>query len=348
MPIIFYILLMLRVGRCTDHQNFVTKTVGVGQSVTLSCTHQRSGDIETRFWIKLVPGKLPEILGRALSFDYDNVNEIPHITFTREPERFILSITETKLSDTAFYYCLKSNSQRYKIAFLKGAFLRVEGAEPDITAVVQAPLSDPVRPGDSVSLQCSVLYDSESKTCPGGLGVYWFRAGSHESHPSVIYTHGNSGDECETSPEARSPQKCVYNFFKENISSSDAGTYHCAVATCGQMLFGNGTKLDVEGNTCDSQKDDTVVCLLFAALAINLILVASLLYVIRKKSCDCCKAVVTLQTDAAGASDDQQSQQRNEDSLVYAAPNFIRSKTGKAGRRNPRKEEMIYTDVRAL
>ncbi|XP_070818314.1 signal-regulatory protein beta-2-like [Chaetodon trifascialis] len=347
MPIIFYILLMLRVGRCTDHQNFVTKTVGVGQSVTLSCTHQRSGDIATLFWIKLVPGKLPEILGRALSFDYDDVNEIPHITFTQEPGRFILSVTETKLSDTAFYYCLKSNSQRYKIAFSKGAFLRVEGAEPDITAVIEVPPSDPVRPGDSVSLQCSVLSDSGNKTCPGGLGVYWSRAGSHESHPSIIYAHGNSG-ECETSPEARSPQKCVYNFFKENISSSDAGTYHCAVATCGQMLFGNGTKLDVEGNTCDSQKDDTVVCLLFAALAISLILTASLLYVIRKKSCGCCKAVVTLQTDAAAASDDQQSQQRNEDSLVYAAPNFIRSKTGKAGRRSPRKEETIYTDVRAL
>ncbi|XP_076595882.1 signal-regulatory protein beta-2-like [Chaetodon auriga] len=342
MLIVFYSLLMLGVGRCTDGQNFVTKTVGVGQSVTLSCTHQRSGDIETLFWIKLVPGKLPEILGRAASFDYDFVNEIPHITFTREPGRFDLSITETKLSDTAFYYCLKS--EQYKIMFLKGAFLRVEGAEPDITAVVDVPPSDPVRPGDSVSLQCSVFSDSEKKTCPGGLGVYWFRAGSHESHPSVIYAHGNSGDECETSPEAR----CVYNFFKENISSSDSGTYYCAVATCGQIIFGNGTKLDIEGNTCDSQKVDTVVCLLFAALAISLILVASLLYVIKKKSCDCCKAVVTLQTDAAAASDDQQHQQRNEDSLVYAAPNCTRREAGKSGRRSPRKEETIYTDVRAL
>ncbi|XP_076595886.1 signal-regulatory protein beta-2-like [Chaetodon auriga] len=341
MLIVFYSLLMLGVGRCTDDQNFVTKTVGVGQSVTLSCTHQRSGDTETLFWIKLVPGKLPEIIGRAASFDYDFVNEIPHITFTKEPGRFNLSITETKLSDTAFYYCLKSLLQRYKIMFLKGAFLRVEGAEPDITAVVDVPPSGPVRPGDSVSLQCSVLSDSENKTCPGGLGVYWFRAGSHESHPSIIYAHGNSGDECETSPEAR----CVYNFFKENISSSDSGTYYCAVATCGQIIFGNGTKLDVEG---DSQKVDTVVCLLFAALAISLILVASLLYVIRKKSCDCCKAVVTLQTNAAAASDDQQRQQRNEDSLVYAAPNCTRRESGKSGRRSPRKEETIYTDVRAL
>ncbi|XP_041799629.1 uncharacterized protein LOC121611254 [Chelmon rostratus] len=183
----------------------------------------------------------------------------------------------------------------------------------------------------------------------GGLGVYWFRAGSHESHPSVIYAHGNSGDECEKSPEARSSHKCVYNFFKDDISSSDAGTYYCAVATCGQMLFGNGTKLDVEvGSTCDSQKGDTVLYLVCAALALSLVLVAFLLYAIRKKSCDCCDAVVTLQANAASASGDQQSQQRNEDSLVYSAPDFTRRKAGKSGRRSARKEETIYAEVRAF
>ena len=120
------------------------------------------------------------------------------------------------------------------------------GPEPDITAITQDFPSDPVHPGDSVTLQCSVLSDSENKKCPEEHRVYWFRAGSDESHPSFIYAHGNSGDECEKSPETRSPQKCVYNFSK-NISSSDAGTYYCAVATCGEVLFGNGTKLEIEG-----------------------------------------------------------------------------------------------------
>ncbi|XP_041800551.1 signal-regulatory protein beta-2-like [Chelmon rostratus] len=345
MAIIFYLLLMLRVGRCSDDQNFVTKTIG--QSATLTCTHQRSQDVETLFWIKLVAGNLPDILGKASSFDEKNVKEISHMILKQEPGRFVLNITETRLTDTAFYYCLKS--RRFSITFLKGVFLRVEGPEPDITAVVQVPPSDPVHPGDPVTLQCSVLSDSERKTCPGGLGVYWFRAGSHESHPSVIYAPGNSGDECEKSPEARSPHKCVYNFFKDDISSSDAGTYYCAVATCGQMLFGNGTKLDVEvGSTCDSQKADTVLYLVCAALALSLVLVAFLLYAIRKKSCDCCDAVVTLQANAASASGDQQSQQRNEDSLVYSAPDFTRRKAVKSGRRSARKEETIYAEVRAF
>uniref|UniRef100_A0A3Q3MXK1 Ig-like domain-containing protein n=1 Tax=Mastacembelus armatus TaxID=205130 RepID=A0A3Q3MXK1_9TELE len=104
-------------------------------------------------------------------------------------------------------------------------------------------VSDPVHPGDSVTLQCSVLSDSESDTCPRDHSVYWFRAGSDESHPNIIYTNGNN--ECEKRSDT--VKSCVYHFSK-NISSSDAGTYYCAVATCGQILFGNGTKLDIDGN----------------------------------------------------------------------------------------------------
>ncbi|KAJ8281791.1 hypothetical protein COCON_G00043100 [Conger conger] len=43
-----------------------------------------------------------------------------------------------------------------------------------------------------------------------------------------------------------SHESCVYNFPKRNLSLSDAGTYYCAVATCGEILFGNETKMDVE------------------------------------------------------------------------------------------------------
>ncbi|KAF3836868.1 hypothetical protein F7725_004332 [Dissostichus mawsoni] len=40
---------------------------------------------------------------------------------------------------------------------------------------------------------------------------------------------------------------CVYNLPMENLNPSHAGTYFCAVASCGHILFGNGTKLDFEG-----------------------------------------------------------------------------------------------------
>ena len=120
------------------------------------------------------------------------------------------------------------------------------GPEPDITAVIQVPPSDPVSSGDSVTLQCSVLSDSDGHTCPTYDKLYWFRA--DESHPSLVHVHGSTGDECDGSLEAHSPHRCVFNFCK-SLSSSDLGTYYCAVVTCGEILFGQGIKLENEGNS---------------------------------------------------------------------------------------------------
>uniref|UniRef100_A0A671XXP5 Ig-like domain-containing protein n=1 Tax=Sparus aurata TaxID=8175 RepID=A0A671XXP5_SPAAU len=267
----------------SSHFN-LTKTVGVGQNVTLTCDRQKSWRQTYLYWIRLVPGTFPEDLAGTLAYDLEDYVETHHITAKLEPGKLILHILETQLSDTAIYYCITVS--KFKMTFLKGTFLRIKGPEPDVTAITQDPLSDPVRPGDSVTLQCSVLSDSQNKPCPGGHSVFWFRAGSEESNPSFIYSHGNSSAKCETSLEARSPQKCVYSFSK-NFSSSDAGTYNCAVATCGEILFGNGTKLDVEViGTCDS--DNITVLLLCAAVAVSLIVIGVLVYAFRKKSCDCC------------------------------------------------------------
>ncbi|XP_053179649.1 uncharacterized protein LOC128362824 [Scomber japonicus] len=241
----FFILLIFRAARCADDKIFVTETVGVGDDVTLTCTRSVT-PTTTLFWIRLVAGNLPEFLGGTYSFNNGGVNKTPHtphITTKQEPGTFVLHINKAELSDTGLYYCI--NVGELNMTLLKGTFLRIEGPEPDIITVTEDFPSDPVHPGDSVTLQCSVLSDSESKTCLEEHKVYWFRAGSDESHPSFIFAHGNSADECEKSPEARSAQKCVYSFSK-NVNSSDAGTYYCAVATCGEILFGNGTKLELE------------------------------------------------------------------------------------------------------
>ncbi|KAL7394808.1 hypothetical protein ABVT39_004610 [Epinephelus coioides] len=340
MVIIFYLLLTLRVGRCTDDHVFETTTVEVGDDVTLNCPRQTSEYYYTLFWIRLVSGKTPEFLGGTYAFNYEGVNKTAHITAKQEPGSFILHIHETKLSDTGLYYCLKVNL--LDMTFSISTLLRVKGPEPDITAVSQDP-SGPVHPGDSVTLQCSVLSDSEKKTCPEEHRVYWFRAASDESHPSLIYSHGNSSDGCEKSPEAHSPQKCIYSFSKD-VSSSDAGSYYCAVTTCGEILFGKGAKLDVEElNMWDLQKANILLFLLIAALALSLTVIAFLIYTIKKKTCYHCNAAVTLQTDAA-------SQQRDEDSLAYSAPTFTKRKTGRADRRNVKaaEGETSYADVRTL
>ena len=71
--------------------------------------------------------------------------------------------------------------------------------------------------------------------------MFWFRVGSDKSHPNILYTDGNRRDECEDRSDTQ--KSCVHHFSKK-VSSSDAGTYYCAVATCGEILFGNGAKVE--------------------------------------------------------------------------------------------------------
>ncbi|XP_040904165.1 uncharacterized protein LOC121188455 isoform X2 [Toxotes jaculatrix] len=341
---IFFVALLFTIGRCRADQNFLTRTVHVGDDVTLTCSRQSSQlETGTLFWIRLTAGNLPEVLGATYTFDSIYINKTPRITAKQEPQTFVLHITKTELSDTAFYYCEKH--VELQTTFLNITFLRVKGTEPDITTVIPISPSEPVHPGDSVTLQCSVLSDSEKKTCPGDHRVYWFRAGSDGSHHSVIYVHG---EKCERNPGALSPQICVYNFSRNNVISSDAGTYYCAVATCGEILFGNGTKLVIEdGTKLDIEANiNTVPLLLLAALALSLIFIFLLIYTIKKNKS---ASSTAMQTNAATAMGDEQSQKTDEDSLVYSVAKFTR-KPGRSLRRDTKsfEGESIYADVRVL
>uniref|UniRef100_A0A3P9ATP9 Ig-like domain-containing protein n=1 Tax=Maylandia zebra TaxID=106582 RepID=A0A3P9ATP9_9CICH len=312
-----------------DDQSFVTKNVHLGEDVTLTCS-RRSNLSGLLFWMRVVAGNLPEVLGAAYTFDQGTVNKTPRITTKQETGTFVLHIIQTQLNDTAFYYCeevIELKTTKWNITFL-----RVKGPEPDIPIVIQELPSAPIYQGDSVTLQCSVLSDLQKNTCPED--VYWFRAGMDETHPSVIYVYRSSGDECERQSDVHSPRKCVYKFSKNNISSSDSGNYYCAVATCGHVIFGGTFK---EMSFGDSQVVNTVVFLLCAALAISLMIIALLSYVIKNKKYNCSN-VVTL------------SQQVTEEPLVYSVPNFTKKKV----RRNPRSGEKsvdgqsIYANVRVL
>uniref|UniRef100_A0A3P9CPE7 Ig-like domain-containing protein n=1 Tax=Maylandia zebra TaxID=106582 RepID=A0A3P9CPE7_9CICH len=127
---------------------------------------------------------------------------------------------------------------------------------------------------NTATLQCSVLSDSQNKTCPGVNNVFWFRAGSNKSHPNIIYTDGNRTDQCEKRSEHQ--KRCFYQL--KNVSSSDAGTYYCAVATCGEILLGNGTKLNMQAPVND-QKTQQV-------LNVNIILINMNLNKLKVKSFD--------------------------------------------------------------
>uniref|UniRef100_A0A8C5F9W2 Ig-like domain-containing protein n=1 Tax=Gadus morhua TaxID=8049 RepID=A0A8C5F9W2_GADMO len=111
--------------------------------------------------------------------------------------------------------------------------------------VVRQPVSASAQLGDPVALQCSITSQrtDHSNPCQGEPSVYWFRSGP--SHPAAIYMNGNRSGECQNSSGPSAPQSCVYTLPKNNVDSSDAGTYYCALAACGEVVFGNGTKLDI-------------------------------------------------------------------------------------------------------
>ncbi|XP_030000898.1 uncharacterized protein LOC115426804 [Sphaeramia orbicularis] len=155
-----------------------------------------------------------------------------------------LTILRTNPEDEGMYHC---GINSFIMNTWSGTYLLLKGkTASDYTVVQQPTVSDPLRPGDSMSLQCSLLSNSDNKTCPGDHSVYWVRVGSHESDPGVIYTEGNRQDGCNNDTQS-SPKSCLHHFSK-TIHSSDAGTsyYYCAVATCGRILFGNGTRIQVE------------------------------------------------------------------------------------------------------
>ncbi|XP_076732339.1 uncharacterized protein LOC101478499 [Maylandia zebra] len=321
---------------CTDYVFFGTKTTGVGENVTLTCERPTSEYEATLYWIRIVSGSWPEFMGGTFTFDYDGVNTTPHITAKQEPGTFILEISQTRLSDTGLYYCIKVD--QLDMDFLNATFLKIKGPETAITDIIQVPQSGPLHPGNPVTLQCSVLSNPENSACPGNDSVFWFSTRSDNSHPNLIYADGNS-DKCERSPEASSTQKCVYSFSK-NVSSSDAGSYYCAVATCGHIIFGNGIKLDVKGlNMWDLQKANTVLFILCAALATSLIVIAFLIYTIKKKTSSCW-------CDVGTGSGDQHSQQTV---VVYSAPNITSRKSSKLPQRSEKAAEggTVYTDVSA-
>uniref|UniRef100_A0A3Q1H9V3 Ig-like domain-containing protein n=1 Tax=Acanthochromis polyacanthus TaxID=80966 RepID=A0A3Q1H9V3_9TELE len=211
---------------CIDDHNFVTETVGVGQNVTLTCTRQTSSHKETLHWIRLVSGKYPEFLGGTHTFDSNDktINKTPRITAKQGPGAFILQIHETQLSDSGFYYCIKV--KQLNMEFMNTTFLRIKEPEP-------VPPSDPEHPGDPVTLKCCQTNNKSHEMHHSKIRLFVQDTERKISHKCVIC----HSDIC------LSISKCVYNFSK-TITSSDAGTYYCAMATCGQILFGNGRNED--------------------------------------------------------------------------------------------------------
>ncbi|XP_061747622.1 uncharacterized protein LOC133545910 [Nerophis ophidion] len=333
MWIVLHLLLLLQSGECAGVYTFSTRTVGPGQSVSLTCSLGNTTNIEYLFWIRLVSGNSPENVAAMASYssaERGTSNTGHRITVKKENGNFVLQISQLEKNDSAIYYCLTVQRYMKNMTFLTGTFLQVTEPEPSVSVVSE------VQPGPPVKLQCSVLSHSGNEICQDGHKVSWFRTGPESVHPSFVYTH----DECKEIKD-NSTQKCVHTFSK-NVNSSDAGTYLCAVVTCGRMFMGNPIQVNNTQDGCNCDSNKYVIFVLSAALALSLIMSGFLINKIRTKQGCCCKAgPQTLDETLSHV------QQRDEESLVYSMPTIVSRKTCKARQTNTNAAEEFstYADV---
>ncbi|XP_071233933.1 uncharacterized protein [Salvelinus alpinus] len=323
-------------------------SANVGDTVVLRCF--KAGDMGVMFsWYKQTFGNIPQLISTMYKYDrnatfYQEFKDNLRFSVEGGQGKNYLMITDVELSDLGTYYC--GSAYGYKVEFVHGVTLIIKDSGTKEMPVIHQPVSESVQPGDSVTLNCTI----HTETCAGEHSVYWFRHGSGESRPGIIYTHGERSGQCENSTEAVSPtQSCVYNLPKRNLSLSDSGTYYCAVASCGEILFGNGTKLDIE----DGCKEDQVLlvyCLgvALALCVIFIIVLACVMYKITKKTSLLSRGKHPQPSGPLVPSSHNQDQEHDDTvtSVRHAALNVIHKKPKTQRQRSTMERDTVYSGVR--
>ncbi|XP_023252356.1 uncharacterized protein LOC111646981 isoform X1 [Seriola lalandi dorsalis] len=312
----------------------------LGDNVTLPCFYSSSA--KNLCWYKQVAGEQPQIIS---SFYKHSVTYNTFYNQFKDDKRFSvhtgagfyhLNISNVQDSDSAMYYCGQTSVTVTE--FSNGTFLAVK--ESSCRSFLQQPLSESVQAGGSVSLNCTV----HTGTSDGEHSVYWFRKDTGKSHLGILYVHTHSSSRCVKAAGSESPaqSRCVYNLWKRSVSLSDAGTYYCAVASCGEILFGGGTRLEVE------EKQYTLPVLLWSVVAA--LLLSSILNIILV--CILCKTATRTYLQSEGSHSQQsvavyatETQSEQSDAVQYVAVDY-RKKQSKSRKQRSEEEETVYSGVR--
>ncbi|XP_039997120.1 uncharacterized protein LOC120797488 isoform X2 [Xiphias gladius] len=257
------------------------ESANVGESVTLPCSCQDYSAVMF-YWYQQTLGQKPKLISTFYKHNengtfVDEFKNNPHFSLDTRKRKNHLTISNLRISDSATYYCASSNL--YYFEFCEGTIVSVKGSGLN-QALVHQSVSETILPGGFVTLNCTV----HTGTCDGEHSVYWFKY-SEDSHPGLIYTHGDRNDQCERKPNTQT-HTCVYNFPMENLNRSHAGTYYCAVASCGHILFGNGTKVDF-ANEEDSHASVYFLsgAIAFSTTIMSILLAFSVYIINRRKTC---------------------------------------------------------------
>uniref|UniRef100_A0A3P8NKC1 Ig-like domain-containing protein n=1 Tax=Astatotilapia calliptera TaxID=8154 RepID=A0A3P8NKC1_ASTCA len=210
--------------------------VDLGDNVTFGCEVSEK-ELKSLHWYKQSLGHLPQSVASVILDKITSTDAFKDSRFTLNKE--IFTIRNVSKEDEATYFCQMRTT--YSQMFSSGTFLAVKGKMLPMALKLLCSVNKSVLIGDSLALQCSLLSTSKEKAfqCPDEHRVYWLRAGSESFTPSIIHTHMDSRDEALK-------RNCVYSLSKTIQDYSDAGTYYCAVVTCGKILFGEGTKVEIK------------------------------------------------------------------------------------------------------
>ncbi|MBN3320374.1 KVD12 protein, partial [Atractosteus spatula] len=314
-------------------------SVRLGDSVTMECYFPQD---KMARWIcfKQSFGQAPQNIVHSYSNSegtvfHEEFKDKPRFTAQKSKTSFNLTLSNIEPGDIAVYYCgvIYVNL----IQFGNGTFLILTGN------IVQQPVSVPVKPGDEVTIQCTV----HTETCEGEPNVYWLRIGSGESLPGVIYTHGNRSDQCEGSSKAKLPaQSCVYNLPKRNLSPSDAGIYFCAVVTCWEIVFGNGTVLEITGVGREVTLNYFTLVLLTTNI-VSVVLITFLAYSLMKKHKTAFSKVTHLGAFFHQHTRESSNYKQNLDTEVlnYTALSFTESDARPGRKRTEMDRQAVYSQV---
>ncbi|MED6240704.1 hypothetical protein ATANTOWER_026258 [Ataeniobius toweri] len=296
------------------------RTAKVGESVTLRCSCQHNA-VTYLFWYQQSLGGKPLIISKRMKYSteilispaYENRFQV-----VAQPGVNDLIITNLQPLDSGMYYCviLEFNA----IEFGRGIFLHVKTSLSNTQMSIHQPALKVLRLGDSVNLSCSVSAE-DSK---GEQSIYWFRRTA--SQPELMYT---SERRCTgLSDGTLYSINCTSNLELNPVRSSDAGTYHCALASGGAVVFGEGTKVEIL-----VPPPLLVYCLSVALILsiLGLLVLSFLRYKLKSKLCSSCKGSDKhmMCSEALNA-----TQENATESLHYAALNLKRGVEGQRQEEN--------------
>ncbi|XP_034532723.1 uncharacterized protein LOC117807515 [Notolabrus celidotus] len=307
-----------------------------GEKLTLQCFNEDE-TVTQVFWFKHTVGEKLKIISSSHKY----IDHTFHGEF-KDNQRFSLdtqgrinnlTISDLHVSDSATYHCL---SCRYcMMEVMETVHVDVKSSGFNVPAVIHQSESETIQPGGSVTLNCTV----HTGSCYGEHSVYWFKD-SEESQPGLIYTSGGKKDQCERKPDSQT-HTCVYNLPMKNLDLSHAGTYHCAVVSCGHVLFGDGIKLDF--------KDRVDLLVLVYCLSGALIFVTLLVVVLAFSLYKMNKRIRFLSQEAQTSSSVPSARNleghREADNLFYAALSDNKPNTSRR-QRNTTTDECVYSSVK--